>query len=179
MTRGLAAAATCTLLSICGHAGAGGALPDAGLLLVLALLLAGFLITVADRRRGPIAILFMVGGSQLVLHGLLQMLGTHSHQSPDSGAEPLLMTAAHAVATVVTAAVLAGAESAVFVVASVLSWTLTKVLLRPLSIPPGRPEPLTNPAQVTGPRDARPRGALGRRLCPRRGPPISSAASIY
>ena len=152
-------------------------MPDAGLLLVLALLLAGFLITLADRRRGPISILCMVGGSQLALHGLLQMLGTHPHHS-HSAAEPLMMTAVHAVATVVTAAVLAGAESAVFVLASVLGWALTKVLLRPFSAPIGL-NPVASAIAVTRPRDARPRGALGRRLCPRRGPPIGLAASIY
>ncbi|MDT7600316.1 MAG: hypothetical protein QOK26_2393, partial [Pseudonocardiales bacterium] len=54
VARGLSAASVCALLTYGGHRAAGGALPDLGLLVVLALLLAGFLITLADRRRGPL-----------------------------------------------------------------------------------------------------------------------------
>lgn len=175
VARGLSAASVCALLTYGGHRAAGGALPDLGLLIVLALLLAGFLITLADRRRGPLAILVLVGGSQLALHGLLQLLGgSHEHTasagSPGPHAVPalmpVLMFGAHALATVITAAVLAGAEAAVFTVAHALARVL------PLSLSmPRTPEPPGRPGVVTGPLDARLRGVLGRRLHLRRGPP--------
>ena len=178
VARGLSAASVCALLTYGGHRAAGGALPDLGLLIVLALLLAGFLITLADRRRGPLAILVLVGGSQLALHGLLQLLGgSHEHAAaagspglPGSLAVPalmpVLMFGAHALATVITAAVLAGAEAAVFTVAHALARVL------PLSLSmPRTPEPPGRPGVVTGPLDARLRGVLGRRLHLRRGPP--------
>lgn len=181
VARGLSAASVCALLTYGGHRAAGGALPDLGLLIVLALLLAGFLITLADRRRGPLAILVLVGGSQLALHGLLQLLGgSHEHAAtagspglpglPGSLAVPalmpVLMFGAHALATVITAAVLAGAEAAVFTVAHALARVLPLALSMPRT-----PEPPGRPGVVTGPMDARLRGVLGRRLHLRRGPP--------
>jgi hypothetical protein len=183
VARGLSAASVCALLTYGGHRAAGGALPDLGLLIVLALLLAGFLITLADRRRGPLAILVLVGGSQLALHGLLQLLGgSHEHTAsavspgspglPGTGPlavpalMPVLMLGAHALATVITAAVLAGAEAAVFTVAHALARVLPLALSMPRT-----PEPPGRPGVVTGPLDARLRGVLGRRLHLRRGPP--------
>jgi hypothetical protein len=181
VARGLSAASVCALLTYGGHRAAGGALPDLGLLIVLALLLAGFLITLADRRRGPLAILVLVGGSQLAMHGLLQLLGgSHEHAAsagspglpglPGSLAVPalmpVLMFGAHALATVITAAVLAGAEAAVFTVAHALARVLPLALSMPRT-----PEPPGRPGVVTGPMDARLRGVLGRRLHLRRGPP--------
>ncbi|WP_445186552.1 hypothetical protein ACTXG6_04815 [Pseudonocardia sp. Cha107L01] len=179
VARGLSAASVCALLTYGGHRAAGGALPDLGLLIVLALLLAGFLITLADRRRGPLAILVLVGGSQLALHGLLQLLGGSHEHTASAGSSglpgslavpalmPVLMFGAHALATVITAAVLAGAEAAVFTVAH----ALTRVLPLSLSMP-RTPEPPGRPGVVTGPLDARLRGVLGRRLHLRRGPPL-------
>jgi hypothetical protein len=166
-------------------------MPDLGLLIVLTLLLAGFLVTLADRRRGPFAILVLVGGSQLALHGLLQLLGgSHPGHAGSPGAglpgsglpgsglpgsglpgsgllsAPILMLGAHALATVITAAVLAGAEEAVFTVAHALA----RVLPPAMSVP-RIPEPPGRPRVATGPLDARLRGVLGRRLHLRRGPP--------
>ena len=189
MARGLAAASVCALLTYCGHLAAGGVAPDLGLLAVLGLLLAGFLITLADRRRGPLAILILVGGSQLALHELLQLLGgSHlAHGGPPEvtgsavtgsvavggsavgGAHPLLMLGAHALATVITSAMLAGAEDAVFTVAGALARVVPLVITAaPATRPPGPTIP------VTGPLDRRLRGVLGRRLHLRRGPPFST-----
>lgn len=164
----MVAALVCTLLSLYGHAGAGGYLPDIGLLCVLGLLLAAFLIVLADRRRGPVAILVMVGGAQLALHGLLQLLGgAHPHAHMHSvGVDPVLMTAGHALATVITAATLAGAESAVFTVAAVLARALPRPpAALPIPDPPGRPVPLALPLDVRLP------GVAVARLYRRRGPP--------
>ena len=174
MARGLAAATACALLTYSGHRAAGGAMPDLGLLLVLSLLLAGFLITLADRRRGPLAILAMVGGSQLALHGLLQMLaGSHPEPAaalpgalPGALTGPLAMLGAHALATLLTAAVLAGAEDAVFTVAHALARALPLTISAPRAV-----ELPSRLSAVTGPLDLRLRGVLGRRLHLRRGPP--------
>lgn len=157
------------LLSIYGHASSGGELPGAGLLCVLGLLLAGFLIALADRRRGPLAVLVMVGGAQLALHALLQLFGgAHSHMPAMHGAgpHPLLMTAGHALATVVTAAVLAGAESAVFTVAAVLA----RALPRPSAALP-TPDVPARLAPVATPPGVRASGVAVARLYRRRGPP--------
>ncbi len=176
MARGLVAATVCTLLSVCGHVAAGGALPDLGLTAVLALLLAGFLVTLADRRRGPLAITLLVGGSQLALHGLLQVLGgPHEHAAAPLGAAPLgpaainpwLMTAAHTVAALLAAAVLTGAENTVFAVAAALARSLPRP---PAALP--CPTPATVPGTVVVvPCTGRLRGVLGHRLHSRRGPP--------
>ena len=185
VARGLAAASVCALLTYCGHLAAGGVAPDLGLLAVLGLLLAGFLVTLADRRRGPLAILILVGGSQLALHGLLQLLGgSHlAHAGPSGnavtgaaaliGTHPLLMLGAHALATVITSAMLAGAEDAVFTVAAALARAVPLVVTAP---PATRPPGPTIP--VTGPLDRRLRGVLGRRLHLRRGPPPGHLAAI-
>ncbi|WP_051343386.1 hypothetical protein [Pseudonocardia spinosispora] len=163
MARGLTAAFVCTLLSFAGHVSADGARPNLGLLVVLGLLLAGFLTSLADRRRGPVAILALVGGSQLALHELLQVLGTGMHHSTG---RPLAMFCAHALATVITAAILTGAESAVFVVASAL---VSGVALIPVGQPAAQPP--RRAALPDAPVEDRPSGMLGRRFHRRRGPP--------
>jgi hypothetical protein len=164
VVRGLTAASVCTVLTFTGHVGAGGATPQVGLLVVLGLLLAGFLVALADRRRGPGAILALVGGSQLVLHALLQVLGT-SHPHPTTGG-PALMTGVHVLATLVTAGLLAGVEAALFTVTS----ALVRMLPRRL---PDRPVPDEAPRRPVRP-DAPDRltpGMPGNRLPDRRGPP--------
>lgn len=163
MARGLTAAFVCTLLSFAGHLAADGSRPNLGLVVVLGLLLAGFLTSLADRRRGSLAILALVGGSQLALHALLQVLGTGMHHAAGM---PLSMFCAHALATVVTAAILTGAESAVFVVASAL---VSSVPLPPVGQP--TVELPRGVALPDAPVEDRPSGMLGRRFHRRRGPP--------
>lgn len=186
VARGLVASTVCLLLSFTGHVQAGGDCPDLGLLVVLGLLLTGLLVTLADRRRGPLAILGLVGGSQLALHALLQLLspahpaapmhplaagaGMHSSLMAGAGMHPLLMFGAHALASVVTAAILAGAEAGVFTVAAAMARVLPRPPARLPAIPSASAaQALRTP--VGEPTDARPRRQLGRRLCRRRGPP--------
>lgn len=153
------------MLSYAGHLGAGGARPHTGLLVVLGLLLAGFLVDLADRRRGPLAILALVGGSQLAMHMLLQMLSTGAHQHTPA-THPVLMLGAHTLATMVTAGILAGAESAVFAVASALA---SRVPLPPTGMT--AIEPPRRVALPDAPEDERASSMLGHRFPPRRGPP--------
>jgi hypothetical protein len=164
VARGATAGALCALLSVSGHLAAGGGRPDLGLLAVLGLLLTGSLIALADRRRGRLEILAVVAGSQVVLHTLLELLGSHAgHAVADPGG----MTLVHAVATVVAATVLAGAEDAVFRLAGALHRALPDPLPPPL--PPaaaGAPAHPVTPAPA-----GRRRGALDPRTHTRRGPP--------
>lgn len=147
-----------------GHAAAGGALPSVGLTAVLTGLLAGAGVALADRQRGFWCILAAVGGSQLAMHVLLERLG---HDHGGSG-QPALMLAVHAVAALVVAALLAGAERSVFAVFAVLRWLLRGLaaVVRPLPVP----------AAAVGLAGAEPAGSimvdvLLRRVHARRGPP--------
>jgi hypothetical protein len=74
--RGLVAASACTVLAYCGHNDAGGARPTGIVLALFTVPLAALMIMLADRRRGAVTIFALVGASQLVLHQLLQVLGT-------------------------------------------------------------------------------------------------------
>jgi hypothetical protein len=186
--RGLIATFACLLLAVLGHARAGGALPTGEVLAALAVPLAALLITLADRRRGPLAIFALLGGSQLALHTSLQLLGGHrSGGSVGDGAAMAAgdcamahssvtsMVGAHVLATVVAAAILAGAERAALVLAFAVVDAVTIVLARRPRLPArdvdGAGSGLVRPIPHTG----RLRGILARRLNARRGPPLPVA----
>jgi hypothetical protein len=203
--RGLIAAAACTLLAYWGHADAGGARPSASVLIALAVPLTALTILLAGSRRGPVSIFALVGGSQLALHLLLQLLGGESGGESGgsagrllgalptgippvsgmsgisgmpggqvmSGMNPLLMSGAHLLATVITAAVLSGAEQAALACAFALVETLLPT--RTLSAP-APPQPPQTVRASSVPRNLRLRGVLTRRLNLRRGPPAAVAA---
>ncbi|GGM57449.1 hypothetical protein GCM10012275_30700 [Longimycelium tulufanense] len=165
--RGATLAFTSAILAGTGHAAAGGGLPDAELTAVLTVALAGISIALADRRRGFGVILLTLGGSQVVLHTLLQVFSGHVHHTAPRF-DSLQMAAGHAVAALITAVLLTGAESAIFAVVAALSRLL----------PVWRtPPPATAPPRwcsIPG-RPARTfLGVLLRRVCGRRGPPTSS-----
>jgi hypothetical protein len=200
--RGLVAAAACTLLAYLGHAGAGGTRPGPAVLLTLAVPLTLLCLLLARRHRdrvGPWRILAVVGGSQLGLHLLLQLLGPApavpaSEAMPDMAAmpdipgvaalpgtaglsgmpgiaHPGLMTGAHLLATVVTAAVLAGAERSAQVLATALLGRAGALL----PVPVDRPVPpaaVPRPAARAEPSEPRLRRVPARRLYRRRGPPL-------
>jgi hypothetical protein len=170
--RGLVAASACTLLGYWGHADAGDALPSAAILALLALPLTALTVLLADRRRGPLAIFALVGGSQLALHLLLQLLGGGGHHMGAMpgmpGTNPLMMTGAHALATLVTAAVLAGAEQAALACACALVDALIPAPEIATSVP-ARPPVRMVATSVPG--NLRLRDVLTRRLNLRRGPP--------
>jgi hypothetical protein len=89
-----------------------------------------------------------------------------------SGMSPVLMTCAHLLAAVITAAVLCGAEQAALACAFALVETLLPT--RALSTPRPSEPPCTATAN-TVPRDLRLRDVLTRRLNLRRGPPSALA----
>jgi hypothetical protein len=174
--RGAALAAVNTALAVAAHVVGGGGPPDGALTLLLTLAVAAAGTALADRRRGLVAMLGAVAIAQVVLHLLLDSLGGLSGHHPAavvaaSGVAPsgVAMTVAHAAAVVVTAALLAGAESALFTVAGVLRRIVVWVLpLRPAVRPvvePATPLPATAPLPMA-------RHRLLHRVSPRRGPPL-------
>ncbi|WP_433870761.1 hypothetical protein [Saccharopolyspora sp. CA-218241] len=137
--RGAVLAITSSSLSVAAHAAAGGALPGPGSTAVIISLIAGAGAALAGRKRGSWSILGALAVSQGALHAFLQLMGTHQH---GSGVAPMPfspweMTAGHAAVAVGTALVMAHAERALFVAASLLGRLL-----------PRRPSPLPVVADV-------------------------------
>lgn len=135
--RGIALAAFSGLLTAVGHLAGGGTLGDLGLLVVLLPLLAGVFVSLAERSRGPLAVVAVLGAGQLVLHYLMVLL----HPAQDAaagmpgGPSMLLM---HAVVTLVSAVGLRYADAAVAAMARPLRRVLTRRLN---ALPADRPLP--------------------------------------
>jgi hypothetical protein len=114
-------ATCCAAVATAGHAVAGGGLPRPGPAVVFTLLLAAAGVAAAGRRRGPVWLLGTVALTQLALHLLLAALadghhGTAGDPAAGTAAAPgdPAMIAWHTVAALITAALLARAEAAVF-----------------------------------------------------------------
>ena len=72
--RGIVLAALSGLLTAVGHLAGGGTFGDLGLLVVLLPLLAGLFVSLAERSRGPLGTVAVLGAGQLVLHYLMVLL---------------------------------------------------------------------------------------------------------
>lgn len=160
--RGAVLASLSTLLTALGHLAGGGTLPDLGLLVVLLPLLALAVSSTAERVRGPVGTLLVLGGGQFVLHELLEFLG-HDHAGIASGPS---MLAGHAVATVLSGLLLRDADRLLSALARALRRVVPR---RSAPLPADAPlRTLAVPAAgVTG--HVR-RAAVGAVL--RRGPPV-------
>lgn len=149
LVRGGAVAAVALLLTVAGHAAAGGAVPDAGLLVVLGLLLAGVLVALADRQPSLGALVLTLGGTQLALHVLLDALAGHAHGAAVTmtATSPVPMITAHVVLTLLTGCLLRGADRALFAIAAGLARAMPRLLPAP---PPARAacRPTANAAAV-------------------------------
>lgn len=162
--RGAGLALMCALVTAAGHSAGGGALPDLALLVVLLPLLGGVLTHVARRATGPVGLVAVLGGGQLALHHLLELL------HPAHAAGPALlggtgMLVLHAVATVVLAVAVRGADAGIAAVAAGLRRVLPRRLPPPVTRAPAVAVPV---APVAGLR-------LAAALCSaevRRGPPV-------
>lgn len=163
--RGGLLAASSGTLAVAAHTVAGGRAPDTGLAVVLVLLLAGAGTALADRRRGAVAIIAALGGSQLALHLLLAALSTHTHAAGPT-VDPVAMTSAHTLAALATGGLLAGAESAVFALVSALA------LLLPSRLSPPPADAPLRLALPTEPIDLPLLAVLFGRVLTRRGPPV-------
>jgi hypothetical protein len=169
--RGVGLAVCCAALGVAGHVAASGRLPAPGPTAVLTVLLAAAGIALADRQRGLPAIASTVGGTQVGLHFLLDALA-HGHVAgadpPAPPIDPVAMTGVHAVAAIVTALLLAGAERSIFALTGVFAWLLRGVPVRPFTVPACGP-PVVLPAVHVAAGELR---LLLRRVHGRRGPPV-------
>ncbi|WP_086823369.1 hypothetical protein [Allokutzneria sp. NRRL B-24872] len=163
--RGCLLATTSAALATVGHVAAGGSAPDTALTVLLTVLIATVAVSFADKRRGPLAILTTLGTAQLTTHLLLNALTLHEHGAVT---DSWTMLAAHVVATLVTAALLVGAESAIFGMAAALGAVLPRRSPQPpvfaplLAVIPARSGLITA------------LDVLLRRTHARRGPPLTS-----
>ncbi|MGW4588354.1 hypothetical protein ACWEKJ_13615 [Amycolatopsis thermoflava] len=160
--RGVLLALTSGGLAVSAHALAHGGLPDTALTLLLVLLVGWTGTALADRTRGPVGVLAVLGAAQLLMHVVLDELMPHAGDMPGA------MFAAHAGATVVTGLLLAHAEALLDVAAARLS-LLLPVLFGPLPPPvplPAAPAPAPGVPQVQ---------VLLSRMHARRGPPARPA----
>ncbi len=164
--RGSLLAASSAALASTAHAAADGGLPDASGTVVLTALIGWTATSLADKVRGPLGILAMLGAAQLLMHLVLTALNTH----PGAGnhVDPIAMTSAHVVATLLTAVLLAHAERGLLLATAAL-----RRLLPVLWSPPVPSVPIStvvHPAAA----GARAVDVLLRRVCARRGPPVHS-----
>lgn len=113
-------AGLCAVLTTLGHLAGGGVAPDLAVLVVLLPLLAAVFTTLADRARTGLGTIAVLGLGQLALHQMVELLNpTHPAHAGHHATGPDLpagagMVAAHAVATLVTAAALRYADHALY-----------------------------------------------------------------
>lgn len=166
-THGALLALSSTGLAISAHNAAGGGLPDTVLVLPLTALVAWGGAALADRLRRLVVLVPALGLIQLALHLLLAQ-GVHTHSAAPS-ADGAAMLAGHAVATVLTAALLARASAPLALISSAIDWLRDQFAApRPAAIPE------RVPAGVASPGPVRPGPLLEvylRRVHARRGPP--------
>jgi hypothetical protein len=157
-------------LAISAHGAAGGGLPDTLLILPLTALIAWGGAALADRLIRPIVLVPVLAVIQLGLHLLLAQ-NVHTHTAPAAGSGAAML-AGHAMATVLTAALLARASAPLALISSAIDW-----LRGPLLLP--RPTPIRIPVAlgVLSAVPVRPGPLLEihlRRAQARRGPPARS-----
>jgi hypothetical protein len=166
--RGVALAVTSATLAIAAHRLAGGGdPPDTGLTIVLAFGVAGIGVTMAGKQRSVWAILAVLGVAQLATHVLLSV---NTMDMPGMGPAGMQYTTgmfgAHAIAVLVTAAVLTKADAAVFAASAALARLLPTLLSAP-PVPGAPVRPLPRVAPLV-----RPVSVLLCRENGRRGPPV-------
>ncbi|QRP51297.1 hypothetical protein [Amycolatopsis sp. FDAARGOS 1241] len=162
-------AASSASLAVTAHAVADGGLPDPPLTLLLTGLLGWTATALAGKARGPLATVAVLGAGQLVMHLVLTTLATHDGHAAAGWASGWTMTAAHAVATLLTALLLARADAVLLAVLRVVRAVLPRLT-------PTLPVPAAAGALLPPP----PAGAVAildvelRRVRCRRGPPVLS-----
>jgi hypothetical protein len=166
---GVLLASSSAALAIAAHGIGGGTVSDSLFTVLLATLLAWGGSTLAARGGTP-ALVGVLGVTQLCQHLLLTELANgHGHQQ--ALFDPWTMFTAHAVATVLTAVLLARAGVALRLVASAVAWVLSRLTalvtgpVRPATHPGGSPLPARPGAFLE---------VLFREVCARRGPPVHS-----
>lgn len=185
--RGWLLAVSSAVLTLTAHAAADGEMPDPSLAVAIAGLLGWVSTALADRprrrrqghprgvgrRQGglhgtPLGIVAALAAGQLVIHTALTLFDTH-HDSPGGQlVAPVTMLAAHAVATVLLAALIGGAERGLHAVVAGLHRLLPVVAIA-APVPAGQPPRVLVPAVASTHTEV-----LLRRVNARRGPPTYS-----
>lgn len=158
-------------LAVAAHGTAGGELSDSALTALLATVLAwgG---TALARRGGFLTVVATLGAIQFAQHLLLTEVAAHGHEPAGPPVNGWVMFATHAVATLLTAAMLLRADAAFAAVHAALAWLVGR-LQALCPAPPESGAVRTVPSSVP----ARPGVLLEvllRQVRPRRGPPVSS-----
>jgi hypothetical protein len=186
VARGVTLACCCAVLAITAHALGGGSARPTWLVVALTGGVAAAGVALAGRQRGPLALLFVVGATQAVMHLVLDAASAASaaSQAPDAlhaaghahaaavQLSPLAMATMHALATLVMAVLLACTDHAVFAVAAVLRWLLRLVLRAGALLPQPMPHAHRRTPPVHPAAGERIVDIALRRLCARRAPPL-------
>lgn len=154
---------TSAALSVTAHGVAGGRMAEFAGALPLTLLIAFAGTALAERGRGPWPVLATLGLAQVAQHGLFN-LGHHAPGGSGHAFDPVAMTAAHAVAALLTGLLLARADAVLRALATAAARLLP--VLPAVPAPVGPPLPPA-PAPVAN----RLVSVLLRRVHGRRGPP--------
>lgn len=164
-------------LAITAHGMAGGGRPDTALTILLTVLIAWAGTAVADRLRGVVTMLAVLGITQVGLHLLLtDIAGQHDQHAGHGQSAPTVtgwaMVAAHAGATAVTAMLLTRASTSLAALSASLRWLLRRVDVLCSA-------PIAAPSAIGGATTAPQRPGhllevLLRRVSSRRGPPVFS-----
>lgn len=168
VVRGSALAVVSGVLAVAAHAVGGGMAPDLGLTVLLTAGVAAVGVALADRRRGLGVILPVLAAAQVASHVLLTLVGTGTGGGMSAPpVNPLVMTAAHAVAVVLTALLLAHADALVFRVAGALARLLPVCWTVPARVAHVAAPPLADAYD-------RALAVLLTLASPRRGPPVTA-----
>ncbi len=171
--RGWLLAGCSAALAVAAHGTAGGGLADSALTALLTAVLAWGGIALA-RRGGLLTVVAVLGATQLAQHVLLAEVagGAHVHERTPPAVDGWVMFAAHAIATLLTAALLLRADHALAATRAAVAWLVGR--LRALCpAPPERAATHTVATSVP----ARPGVLLEvllRQVSQRRGPPVLS-----
>jgi hypothetical protein len=162
-----------TSLAVAGHGWAGGGVPDIALVVPITALIAWAGMALANRLRGMVALTAALAVIQLGLHQLLsRSAGSHGGHGAEQVVDGAAMLAVHAIATLVTAALLARASNGLALGSAAAEWllaTLRTLRLGQIPVPaeigvahaiPARPGQLLE--------------IMLRRVSARRGPPAHS-----
>lgn len=160
-------------LAIAAHAAGGGKLSDSALTaLVTAVLSWGG--TALARRGGLLTVVAVLGATQLAQHLLLSEVagGVHGHERTPLPIDGWVMLATHAVATLLTAALLLRADAAFAAARAAIAWLVGR--LQALCPPPAERGPDRTVHSSVPPRPGELLEVLLRQVSPRRGPPVRS-----
>jgi hypothetical protein len=170
--RGCLLALSSTSLAIAAHGVAGGGVPDAALTLPLTALIAWGAAALAPWTRGWVTLTGLLGVLQVVLHLLLTDNANQHFQHTQTHVNGWAMFAGHALATAITAALLARASTALTLISAALAWLragLRALLTTPITAPATIGAGSTIPA-----RPGLLLEILLRRVHALRGPPVGS-----